>query len=66
MLEGMPSTGEQKSALKPSNKLMERKCGYNWIAEQAVELQENSRKGVQQKPPRVNRESAARGVRELH
>ena len=40
MLGGKPRIGEQKSALRPSNKLMETKFGDNGLVEQAIELQE--------------------------
>ena len=40
MLDGKPNIGEQKSTLRPSNKLMETKFGENWLVEQAIELQE--------------------------
>ena len=40
MLEREPNTGEQKSSLKKGAKLMEKQFGYNWMAYQAVDLQE--------------------------
>ena len=40
MLGGKPSVGEQRSVIRPSNKLMETKFGNNWLVEQAIDLQE--------------------------
>jgi hypothetical protein len=39
MLGGKPSVGEQRSVIRPSNKLMETKFGDNWLVEPAIELQ---------------------------
>ena len=36
---GKSSVGEQMSAIRPSNKLMETKFGDNWLVEQVIELQ---------------------------
>ena len=39
MLGRKPSIGEQRSVIRPSNKLMETKFGDNWLVELAIELQ---------------------------